>query len=429
MVFSLSHGRMQTLTRLALMNALCLCILVGMAHVYFSKDRFWPAIKSDGVGYYAYLPSLLLDGDARLRAYAETIPQERLDEFGIKVSPTGEGYYSKYPLGTALLLLPGFLVAIFVSFLLGQPVNGLSPPFQYAVVVSAVAYCCLGMNLLWLILAKRRSFAVATLSCVVILTGTSLLFYATCMASMSHVYSFFLFALLLWFLDHEDTNVQMPGACVALGLIAVTRPSNLTAIILFLPYLTGMLRRTRPAILVASAALFAVPLGLQALYWKVACGSWIYYAYGGESFHFDNLHLFNVLFSLKRGLFVWNPVLFFAVAGMGVAVWERRAIGLSFMAFLLVNWVVVASWHDWTYGYGFGMRPFVDFLPVFCLGLGAFLGAVERTNVFWLSLFIMAQMIYYTLSLLVATSFDILNANKFTFIDFLLSFIQVYSWT
>lgn len=54
----------------------------------------------------------------------------------------------------------------------------------------------------------------------------------------------------------------------------------------------------------------------QFLYWKHVTGQFIFFSYKNtEGFDFMKPHILNVLFSFKKSLFVYTPVLIFVVAG------------------------------------------------------------------------------------------------------------------
>ncbi|WP_243367658.1 hypothetical protein [Fundidesulfovibrio soli] len=410
-------------------NACLIAALASVALSVYGKDRFWPPLKGDGVGYYAYLPSLLLDHDPAMRAFTAKLDPSRLEDFGLRPNPAGNGHYTKYPLGTALLMLPGFMAATLLAWLGGRPLDGLSAPYMHMLVWSAALYAWAGMNLLFAALRRRNGPLAAFAACLACLLGTGFLFYAAYFVSMSHVYSFFLVALLLWLLTFKGAEA-LPAMALTLGLVAVTRPTNVTVAILLAPMLWGQFGQLlrRPGRLALSAILFAAPVILQMAYWKLACGSFLFYAYSHETFNFLRPHLAEVLWGLHRGLFVFSPVLLFALLGHLLGLKRDAFFSACCLALFACNAWVIASWHDWTYGYAFGMRPFVDFLPVFALGIAAFVQAMAATQWLYLSFFIMLAMCYYTMSLMIVGIYDILNLHGFTLIDFLLSFIQVWYW-
>ena len=85
-----------------------------------------------------------------------------------------------------------------------------------------------------------------------------------------------------------------------------------------------------------------------------------------------------MLWSARKGLFFYAPVLLLAVFGIatlpdGLRRW-RAAAGLV----LALQTYVIASWWDWQFGASFGHRGFVDLYPVFALGLAAAFAQVAR---------------------------------------------------
>jgi hypothetical protein len=99
-------------------------------------------------------------------------------------------------------------------------------------------------------------------------------------------------------------------------------------------------------------------------------------SYGDLGFNFGSPHLLEVLFSVQKGVFFWSPLLLTGCVGLA---WlarsgdSARAFVLPAALFLAVNTYVIASWWDWQFGGSFGHRGFVDALPIFAIGIAAFL--------------------------------------------------------
>jgi hypothetical protein len=75
------------------------------------------------------------------------------------------------------------------------------------------------------------------------------------------------------------------------------------------------------------------------------------------------------LFSVHRGLFVWNPTLLLGLLGL----WLLRRRDPCLLKVLLVGFAiqlyVVSSWWAWDQGKSFGGRMFIVCTPIFALGL------------------------------------------------------------
>jgi hypothetical protein len=78
-----------------------------------------------------------------------------------------------------------------------------------------------------------------------------------------------------------------------------------------------------------------------------------------------------LLLSLTHGFFVWHPVYLLCAAGFFLRWPGAHARGVLSVAggVLLLERYLNASVSDWWAGNAFGARRFVDFLPLFHLGL------------------------------------------------------------
>ena len=101
-------------------TAALLCLLLALAGVYaftytshLHPNR--PAIRSDGEGYYAYLPLYLIRHTLDFQA----VPASHRGFFIIQ-NPTTGRQSDIYPLGTALCEMPFFVVAHLVTLLSGN---------------------------------------------------------------------------------------------------------------------------------------------------------------------------------------------------------------------------------------------------------------------------------------------------------------------
>jgi hypothetical protein len=90
-----------------------LTILVGVYFISaFSQGLAYPPIKSDGEGYYAYLPTLLIHKTIDFRVLEQTHFQGgTYDWAGISLNASTGMLMNRYPIGVAVLMSPFFLVA------------------------------------------------------------------------------------------------------------------------------------------------------------------------------------------------------------------------------------------------------------------------------------------------------------------------------
>jgi len=215
--------------------------------------------------------------------------------------------------------------------------------------------------------------------------GTNLFHYETYETTMSHAYSFFLFAafLLMTIKWHEKSNLKNAFLLgVISGLIALVRPSNIVLGLLFIFWNTYSWKTFRAkivffvtkykSILVILLAAFLVWIP-QFLYWKTFTGTWFFMGYGSDQgFFFSNPHIFNNLFSYRKGWFVYTPIMVLAFIGL-IMLWKKRP-GMVFpvIIYSLINIYIVSSWWSWWYGGGFGMRAYVETYAIYSLGFASF---------------------------------------------------------
>jgi hypothetical protein len=170
-------------------------------------------------------------------------------------------------------------------------------------------------------------------------------------------------------------------AAVTLGLTVLIRPTN-GVVVLGLPVvaggLTGALKLIKHLFsdvktLSFSALIVLLLVGLQPLSYLIQTGSPVVWSYEGEGFDFLNPEFYNVLFSYRKGLFIYCPILLLAVAGVAVGFFENKGRYAWLAFFLLVSTWIISSWWMWYYGGSYGHRAFIEYYPFFAIGLAALL--------------------------------------------------------
>ena len=287
------------------------------------------------------------------------------------------------------MLAPFFAAGAAVAAAGNADEDGYSRPFQAAAVVGGLVYILLGLAILGRLLLRWFSSTTVVLGLLAATFGTGLFHHAAYDSILSHAYSFFLVAAMLWLslaIWRRPTALNAAALGVAGGSLTLVRPTN--AVALVLPALVGVVRlrdlperaraiARRPGLAGIGAVAFVAMLVPQIVYWRVATGDWFVYAYRDQHLDFLHPHVLQVLFSVRKGLFFWSPLLLLAVAGVPLV---RRYVPELFLAsvvFLVVNAYVICSWEIWWYGSSFGMRPFVEAVPIFTLGLCALFEAIR----------------------------------------------------
>lgn len=360
---------------------------VGLFSLALAYGLGWtgPVIRSDGLAYYLYLPATFIDRDLSLQTtVARSFHGEPPEWAGINVVPGTDRLLIKFPVGEALMLAPFFLAGD-VTTLAGRwaPPNGLSTPYQAAVAIGGLAYLGLGLWWLWGLLATRFDPAIVRWTVLTLTFGTNLFHYGTYDNTFSHVYAFAavagcLLATARWYAKPGAATTMM--LAVAGGLVTLVRPTNSVVLLAVVTYglwsaasvreRVSFWRRHARWCALGMAAYLAV-VGVQLSYWKYVTGHWIVYAYTDERFNFAHPEILNVLFSMRKGLYFWAPVLVAATAGFALLVRRAPEWRLPVAAVLPTNLYIIASWHDWAYGGSFGHRAFVESMPFFALGLAS----------------------------------------------------------
>lgn len=375
---------------LAVVALVAALAIAALAWIYGSERAPGPPLRSDAMGYYLYLPAVLLDRDITLERTAQRSFAGRTWEMeGVRRVAPHDRYLDKYPVGVAILLAPFFALGHLGALASGSEANGFSTPYQVAAVLGALTFTLLGLAVLGLFLRHRFSSKTVVLTLIPIVLGTSLFHYSTYDALFSHAFSFFLVAVTVSLVVRLYARPSF-WLAVALGLttglLTAVRPTN-AVVLVFVALvgvenandLTARLRGLRQHVdlLAAGSGVFLLALLPQLAYWHAITGRLVVYTYGDEGFDLLRPHLLDVLFSVRKGLFFWSPLLLIAVAGLPLL--KRIAPGLLVpsLAYLAVHAWVVASWETWWYGGSLGQRSFVEALPVFSLGLASIIEVVR----------------------------------------------------
>ncbi|HSO78155.1 MAG TPA: glycosyltransferase family 2 protein, partial [Bacteroidales bacterium] len=361
------------------LSSVMIAIILAFMTVNMLNVRHWKqeqrVIEWDAISYYAYLPAAFIYNDLSL-GFTEGYTGTHRFVFWPEKSPTGKNVI-KTTMGLSVLWLPFFGAAHLAAHLTGADTGGYSEPYKLFLLVSALFYLLIGLLYLRKILLAGVSDKVAA----IVLTGfafaTNLYWYSLFQSTMSHVYSFALITAFIWYSMKWHTAGSMEhGAWSAvrlgllIGLISLIRPTNVIIILFFILYgissirdiqnrITGLTRDYRYLIIITLIAVLVwVP---QMIYWREMTGQWVYFSYGGdERFFFNHPAIIQGLFSFRKGLLIYTPLVIFAFAGL-IILWKKKSLHtLAIAAFLPLNIYIIFSWWCWWYGGGFGQRAFID---------------------------------------------------------------------
>ena len=97
------------------------------------------------MGYYLYLPAVLLDHDMTMRrTAARSFGGDIPVTYGVRSIPPHGRLLDKHPIGVAVMLAPFFLVGQLAADAFGSRMDGLSRPYQVAAAAGGLTYALLG---------------------------------------------------------------------------------------------------------------------------------------------------------------------------------------------------------------------------------------------------------------------------------------------
>ncbi|MGM0622230.1 MAG: hypothetical protein ACQETJ_14345, partial [Bacteroidota bacterium] len=118
----------------------------------------------------------------------------------------------------------------------------------------------------------------------------------------------------------------------------------------------------------------------QFFYWKAVTGEWIFYSYSTKdaSFFWGNPQIFDILFSYKKGWFVYTPIMFIAFLGIFLLRKRMKKAFWPILIFTILNIYVQSSWWSWWFGGAFGLRAFIDSYGIMAIPLAMVLDAASQ---------------------------------------------------
>lgn len=351
-------------------------LLFFSVRVYTNKEKLF-VIDGDGRGYYSYLPALFLQNDLSWSKLEEYCPKER-QTF---LNDVNNKKLNKYSFGTSLLMLPFFLIAYFLSIVLGLNGDGNNFLFHFFISTAALFYFLAGIYFSirsLLLFSKNTNVVISAVSAVIL--GTSILFYTFFECSLSHVYSFCCISgfgfFTIKFLSKNSKKLLLIAA-LFLFLILVIRPFNVIVIASF-PFLFLHSHQSRVDFykmkMVGIYSLFSILIATACLllFNYLQCGTLIFKTYTNEGFNFLNPEFFNFLFSARKGLFFYSPILFIAFTTTIVFAIKKQMKFVFLFLFFIVLFYFLSAWWNWFYGDSFGQRVVVDYYFFFLFPLAYF---------------------------------------------------------
>jgi hypothetical protein len=332
---------------------------------------FKPVVEGDGVSYYSWQHSLLVDHDLdfanEYQAAFDAHVTVNAEHLSTRTAPGGP-LANFFPIGPALLAAPAYLAALVLAPS-GRPLFG--PPFTWSFALASLAFGLLALALAYR-LAVRLLVArpAALLGVAAAGVATPFAYYLLYEPSYSHTFSAFAVGLFLWawWRGREQRGVWGWLLLGFLGgLMALVRFQDgplLAIALLDLPR-----ARWRVLLVLPGALLAFAPQLLADLY---LFGTWLPQRPAGQDLQLLPGHYLDVLFSSWHGWLTWSPIV--VVAGAGIALLRRPAFQVAALYAFLVELALNGAAPDWWGGYAFGARRFLDLTPFLVVGLAGVAG-------------------------------------------------------
>lgn len=360
---------------------LILAVVPALYHLQITGRR----ITGDAVFYYVFTRSMVRDADVD---FANEYEHYGLMSRGDHVVPTSTGHRRTiYAIGPGLLWVPFFLAADGLAAGMEAAgfdvdTSGYGPLHLNAVALGSFAYGIAALFVIHAFLRRHFGDRLAAGATLLLWWASFLPWYLSEQPLTSHAVSLLLVSVFFLLRQRGalDSDAGVLGIGLALGLAMCVRWQN--GVYLLLPASDLLLSwrggvpfarvARRGALIGASVFVGALP---QMLAWKAIYDMYLlpYPPQGTDFVRPFRPYFLNTLFSSRHGLLSWTPVFWLCLTGL-VALTRRRprTFGILWAPLLIMTWVNAAT-GDWWAGGSFSNRRFDSLLPVFALGLAAFL--------------------------------------------------------
>lgn len=372
-----------------------------------------PWVHGDGVGYYAYVHSLLIDHNLQFeKEWRAANPSFALGRIG----PNGEVLESQYTVthhldnhftvGPAILWAP-FLIVVHLIILalnsLGAHISsdGYGRPYLLTMALATAGYGFCGLLLCFHLAREFVAERWAFLGVVGYWFASSLPVYMYLNPSWSHALTFFSVALFLWYWHRTRAHRSLPQ-WIVLGLFGALMVNiyYLNVVWLLIPAFEagsnyfqiisgssdsrpGNSPRESFATLFAShltfVIVFVVGMLPTLITRKIIYGGYLQTGYpGAHEWFWTNPVPGSVWFSSDHGLFTWTPILVLALIGLVLFRRIDRTLAFYFLAIFAVFSYVIACYVNWDGISSFGNRFFISLGPAFIIGLAVLFDRIAR---------------------------------------------------
>jgi hypothetical protein len=362
-----------------------------------------PLLRGDGVAYYAYVRSILVQHHLRFENDWINSPWPYVDrtvdaEGRIPAEYTETGHLpNRYSVGPSMLWAPFLVPLHLVMVALGKAgasvrTDGFSKPYLTTAALATAFYGFIG---LWVSFSLARRYVAerwAFMATLGMWFASGLPVYMYFNPFYSHAHSVFAAGIFLWYWNRTRRRrslVQWGMLGLVAGLMLDVYYLNIS--LLLLPLLEsanqyvqawrapvrdgGVLRRLFLANTIFCGATLVAFLPTL-ITRQIIYGS--PFNLGYEPSSWTHPAIWQPLLSSNHGLLSWTPIVLPALVGMFLLRRYDRELAVSSLAAFVAMYYVVACHPAWHGTSSFGNRFFLSLTPLFILGLAVCLQEISR---------------------------------------------------
>ncbi|MBE0653295.1 MAG: hypothetical protein IH594_05830 [Bacteroidales bacterium] len=366
-------------------------VLTNFYHQKWNSTKDYKGvIEWDVISYYSYLPAAIIYKDLSLSFTGQEGFEYKTKFWFVRADNGNKVILTT--MGLSYLYAPFFFIAHLLAPFFGEARDGFGVIYEFFMVLSSLFYLWIAFVILAGILKRYFTNIATNIVLLLIGLGTNLYYYGTYEAAMSHAYSFSLIVLFLWL---TIKWYEKPGFYSTIwlgltyGLIVLIRPTNVLLLLILVLYGVRNLKEAGKRIrflfsnrnwILLMIAAFLIPWIPQFIYWYTQTGQLFYNAYSkvGSAFYFDSPQITEVLFSFRKGWFIYVPVMSFAVLGF-ISLFRRKPeLAPAIFLYIFIMTYVFSSWWSWWTGGSFGPRLFIDTYGLMAIPLAALVTDISK---------------------------------------------------
>ncbi|MCU0532407.1 MAG: hypothetical protein MUD14_00645 [Hydrococcus sp. Prado102] len=373
MIYWFDRHRIKQLYILFLLTIFAIAILILGISAWRGNSP--DLIVSDGNGYYAWIRSIFIDGDINFQNDFEKLYFPDPPPIDLNRRTPNGLVPNQYPIGVAILEIPGFLLGHVVALLTPFEADGISLPYQISIAFSLVIFILFSFYLFFLALRnygiqEEVNLLVSSLP----LVGTNLLHYVTKEPAMAHGAGVALINCLIFIASYKPGFIKYPFLSklftgLIIGLTLIVRLSNLVFLPFFILLFQSELKNWKKLLP------FALGIGIMLLLQQTALfllwGEFVANSYQGKGFTGGAIGLFEIVLGNSYGVFLYHPwyliLIICNVIGL-VRLKKQRSWYVAIILGTASLWLINGLWGF--SGDSFGSRAFIELLPPLSLGAG-----------------------------------------------------------